>query len=71
MSLWLKPDSELEPDDSNYKEKLAENIYKIIEEKIKEDNSTIKEQLVLLFEKDPYNHYEIYKSKSSPEIFKK
>ena len=66
----LKSYSELEPDDSEYKEQLAENIHNIIEEKIKEDNTDVKEQLVLLFEKDPYYIYEDYKNKRAPEIFK-
>lgn len=59
----------MEPDDSEYKEELSENIHKIIEEKIKEENTDVKEQLKLLFEKDPYYIYDDYKNKRAPEIF--
>ena len=66
----LKSYSELEPDDSDYKEQLAKNIHNIIEGKIEEENTSVKEQLELLFEKDPYYIYEVYKNKRAPEIFK-
>ena len=66
----LKSYAELEPDDSKYKEQLAENIHNIIEEKIKEENIGVKEQLELLFEKDPYYIYDAYINKRNPEIFK-
>ena len=66
----LKSYSELEQDDSEYKEKLAENIHKIIEDKIKKENIGIQKQLELLFEKDIYYMYEDYKNKRDPEIFK-
>ena len=62
--------SKLEPDDSEYKELLAENIHNIIENKIKEDGITVKEQLDYLFEKDPYYIYDDYKNKRDPIIFK-
>ena len=62
--------SKLEPDDSEYKELLALNIHKIIENKIKGENITVKEQLDYLFEKDPYYIYEDYKNKRDPGIFK-
>ena len=66
----LKSYTGLEPDDSDYKEQLAENIHKIIEGKITNEKISVKEQLKLLFEKDPYYIYEVYKNKRAPEIFK-
>jgi len=66
----LKLYGEIEPDDSEYKEILSENIHKIIETEIKEESITIKEQLEYLFKKDPYYIYEDYKKKRNPEIFK-
>ena len=40
----------MEPDDSDYKVKLEKNIHNIIKGKIEEENTSVKEQLELLFE---------------------
>ena len=58
---------ELDEDDSNYKEELVENIHNLIEKAIKNYNNNIKNQLGILFEKDPYytsNNYQ-----RNPNIF--
>ena len=58
---------ELDEDDSNYKEELAENIHNLIEKAIKNYNNNIKNQLEILFEKDPYYTSNDYQR--NPNIF--
>ena len=59
---------DLGKDDSDYKEILAEKIHNLIEDKLKEINEP-KEQLELLFTKDPYYEYDC--EKRDPNIFEK
>ena len=58
---------ELDEDDSNYKEELAENIHNLIEKTIKNSNNNVKNQLEILFEKDPYYTSNDYQR--NPNIF--